>query len=186
MQRYLRERIDWPQAFPGEEYAHRRAKLREALGANGIDGIYVSIPADLTFLTGYDMIWYHLRNLTGLFVQGERDDTLFCDARARSVLRVGRLDRGVEGAGGGLDAVDRLALAPLGCRAQAVLGMGAQEGVEPGRVRRRVAAADQVDALVQDRVLESVGAARLAVTKPDHPVGEGEHGCRAAPWPPAC
>ena len=86
MQRYLRERIDWPQAFPGEEYALRRAKLREALGANGIDGIYVSIPADLTYLTGYDMIWYHLRNLTGLFVQSDRDDTLFCDGRAHTTI----------------------------------------------------------------------------------------------------
>ena len=34
------------------------------------------------------------------------------------------------------------------------------------------------DPLVRDRVLEPVGAARLAVTKPDHPVGEGEHGGR--------
>ena len=55
---------------------------------------------------------------------------------------------------------------------------GTQRRVQGGRVRRRVAAADQVDPLVQDRVLEPVGAARLAVTKPDHPVGEGEHGGR--------
>ena len=52
---------------------------------------------------------------------------------------------------------------------------GTQRRVQGGRVRRRVAAADQLDALVRDRVLEPVGAARLAVTKPDHPVGEGEH-----------
>ncbi len=39
MQRYLRERIDWPQAYPGEEYALRRAKPRDALATRGIDGI---------------------------------------------------------------------------------------------------------------------------------------------------
>ena len=50
----------------------------------------------------------------------------------------------MEGAGGGLDPVDRLALAPLGYRAQTVLGRGAQQRAQAGRVRRRGAAADQV------------------------------------------
>ena len=48
MQQYLRDQVDWPQAFPAEEYAARRAKLRSALAAADIDAIYVTLPADLT------------------------------------------------------------------------------------------------------------------------------------------
>ena len=79
MKQYLREQIDWPQAFPPEEYATRRGKLRKALAADDIAAIYVTVPADITYLTGYDMIWYHLRNLTGLLVRASTDDTLFID-----------------------------------------------------------------------------------------------------------
>ena len=68
MQEYLREQVDWPQAFPEEEYAQRLAKVRSALKAAGLDAIYVTHPANVTYLTGYDMIWNHLRSLTGFFV----------------------------------------------------------------------------------------------------------------------
>jgi len=57
VQTYLRNQIDWPQAFPAEEYAARRAKVCRALEAAGLDAIYVTTPANITWLTGYDMIW---------------------------------------------------------------------------------------------------------------------------------
>ena len=79
MKQYLRDQVDWPQAFPPEEYTARRAKLRDALAAEEFDGIYVTMPADITYLTGYDMIWYHSRNLTGLLLRADSDDTLFID-----------------------------------------------------------------------------------------------------------
>ena len=79
MQHYLRDQIDWPQAFPAEEYATRLDRLRTALRAAGLDAIYVTVPADLTWLTGYDMIWYHLRNLTGLLVRAASAETVFFD-----------------------------------------------------------------------------------------------------------
>ena len=61
MQRNLRDQVDRLQALPAGEYATRRRRLREALTAADIDAIFVTLPADLTYLTGYDMIWRHLR-----------------------------------------------------------------------------------------------------------------------------
>ena len=86
MQRYLRDQIDWPQAFPAEEYATRLDRVRTALGAAGLDAIYVTVPADLTWLTGYDMIWYHLRNLTGLLVRAASAETVFFDHLAHVTI----------------------------------------------------------------------------------------------------
>ena len=76
MKSYLRKQVDWPQAFPTREYAERRQKVRTALSAKGIDAIYVTTPANLTYLTGYDMIWYHTRNLTGLLIRADSDQTV--------------------------------------------------------------------------------------------------------------
>ena len=35
MQKYLREQVDWPQAFSEREYAERVGKVRAALAAGG-------------------------------------------------------------------------------------------------------------------------------------------------------
>ena len=86
MQHYLRDQIDWPQAFPAEEYATRLDRVRTALRAAGLDAIYVTVPADLTWLTGYDMIWYHLRNLTGLLVRAASAETVFFDHSAHVTI----------------------------------------------------------------------------------------------------
>lgn len=86
MQRYLRDQVDWPQPFPPEEYAERRARVRRQLADKGFDAIYVTIPADLTWLTGYDMIWFHGRNMTGLLVRADRDDTVFFDYTGHTTL----------------------------------------------------------------------------------------------------
>lgn len=86
MQHHLRKQVDWPQAFPAEEYAERRSRVRRALSAKGIDAIYVTIPADLTYLTGYDMIWYHMRNLTGLLLFADSERTVWFDSVAHTTL----------------------------------------------------------------------------------------------------
>lgn len=86
MKLYLRDQIDWPQAFPPAEYAARRAHVRDALAAEAIDAIFVTVPADITYLTGYDMVWYHLRSLTGLLVRADSDDTLFFDGRPHTTI----------------------------------------------------------------------------------------------------
>lgn len=79
MQNYLRDQVDWPQPFPAEEYATRRARVREALKVLDLDAIFVTTPANITWLTGYDMIWYHLQNLTGVLVRADSDETIFFD-----------------------------------------------------------------------------------------------------------
>ncbi len=72
MKTYLRDQVDWQQPFPAEEYAVRRAKVRKALMDSSLDAIFVTTPANITWLTGYDMIWYHLQNLTGVLVRALR------------------------------------------------------------------------------------------------------------------
>ena len=86
MQQYLREQVDWPQAFSEREYAERVGKVRAALAADGLDAIYVTHPANLTYLTGYDMIWNHLRSLTGVLIRADSDTTVFFDERAHTTI----------------------------------------------------------------------------------------------------
>jgi len=86
VQQHLRKQIDWPRAFPAEEYAERRDRVRRALSAKGIDAIYVTIPANLTYLTGYDMIWYHMRNLTGLLIRADSERIVWFDSVAHTTL----------------------------------------------------------------------------------------------------
>lgn len=86
MQPYIREQLDWEQPFPQEEYAARRARVRAALADANLDAILVTTPANITWLTGYDMIWYHLQNLTGLLVRADSDDTLFFDSSAHTTI----------------------------------------------------------------------------------------------------
>jgi Xaa-Pro aminopeptidase len=84
MQQHVRDQVDWEQPFPAEEYADRRARVRKALADANLDAILVTTPANITWLTGYDMVWYHLQNLTGLLVRADSDDTVFFDSSAHT------------------------------------------------------------------------------------------------------
>jgi len=86
MQTYLRDQIDWEQPFSPEEYATRRHRVRLALHRAGLDAIYITNPADLTWLTNYDMIWYHLQNLTGLLLRADRDEDVFFDGPSHTTI----------------------------------------------------------------------------------------------------
>ena len=86
IQSHLRDQIDWEQPFTSQEYADRRRRVREAMAAAELDAIYVTNPADLTWLTGYDMIWYHLKNLTGLLLRADRDETTFFDSPSHTTI----------------------------------------------------------------------------------------------------
>ena len=86
MKTYLRDQVDWQQPFPAEEYAVRRARVRKALTDSSLDAIFVTAPANITWLTGYDMIWYHLQNLTGVLVRADSDDTVFFDSSAHTTI----------------------------------------------------------------------------------------------------
>ncbi len=86
MQTYLKDQVDWPQAFPLEEYAERRAKVAKALQDAGLDAIYITTPANITWLTGYDMIWYHLENLTGVLLRADTGEATFFDSVAHTTI----------------------------------------------------------------------------------------------------
>ena len=83
---YLREQIDWELPFPPEEYTERRNKVRAAMSKAGIDLLLLCRLPDINWLTGYDMIWNHLRNSTTLVVRADSDDTLFFDAAAHTTI----------------------------------------------------------------------------------------------------
>ena len=85
-QAYLRKQVDWPQAFSADEYAERRRKVRTALSAKSIDAIYITTSANLTYLTGYDMIWYHMRNLTGLLLRADSEQTVWFDGVGHTTI----------------------------------------------------------------------------------------------------
>ncbi|QEX18231.1 ectoine hydrolase DoeA [Hypericibacter terrae] len=86
MQDYLRKQIDWPQPFSGQEYADRLARVRNALQNAKLDAIYVTTPANLTWLTGYDMIWYHTRCLTGLLIRADSDHAVWFDSVGHTTI----------------------------------------------------------------------------------------------------
>ena len=79
MNEYLRQQVDWPQAFPPEEYEARIDSVRKSLVKDGLDAIYVTIPADITYLTGFDIVWNHLRSLIGVLVSAGSERPLFFD-----------------------------------------------------------------------------------------------------------
>jgi Xaa-Pro aminopeptidase len=86
MQEYLRKQIDWPQPFSDQEYAGRLERVRKALQDAKLDAIYVTTPANLTWLTGYDMIWYHTRCLTGLLIRADSDHTVWFDGVGHTTI----------------------------------------------------------------------------------------------------
>ena len=54
--------------FPLEEYRARRCRVQAAMDDRGIDVLYVTSPANLCYLTGYEAIWYPSRLPLGLAV----------------------------------------------------------------------------------------------------------------------
>ena len=62
------EQREFPLAFPDQEYRDRRRKVRAEMEKRGIDTLFVSSPANLTYLTGYDSRWYRRSTPTGVAV----------------------------------------------------------------------------------------------------------------------
>ncbi|MCH7997322.1 MAG: aminopeptidase P family protein [Chloroflexi bacterium] len=66
--------------FPNEEYDERRRKVRERMGERGIDVLYVSSPKNITYLSGFDIIWFYHASPTGLVVRADSEKVLFFDS----------------------------------------------------------------------------------------------------------
>lgn len=66
-------------SFPVEEYRNRQRAVREALDARDIDLLYVTSPANLCYLTGYEAIWYPSRLPLGAVIDRARPEVVFFD-----------------------------------------------------------------------------------------------------------
>ena len=66
--------------FPNEEYDARRAKVRQRMVDRGIDVLYVSSPRNITYLTGFDIIWFYHASPTGLVIRADSEKVLFFDS----------------------------------------------------------------------------------------------------------
>lgn len=67
----------WGPAFTDSEYASRIARVVEQMRIRGIDTLLVTSPANITYLTGYDMVWYYLRTPSAVVVRAGDVTTLF-------------------------------------------------------------------------------------------------------------
>ena len=70
----------WGPPFPLEEYRQRVEKVRQEMARREIDLLFVSSPPNLTYLTGYDMIWYYLTSPVGVALHADSGQTLFFEA----------------------------------------------------------------------------------------------------------
>jgi Xaa-Pro aminopeptidase len=86
MHQNIRDRSDWEQPFPPEDYAERRSQVRAALARDGVDGLLVTGAADVNYLTGYDQIWHSYLNIIGIFLRADEDASLFFDNDGHIVL----------------------------------------------------------------------------------------------------
>ena len=71
--------VDWPQPYPADEFRIRRQKVSNNLRLAEFDAIIVTNPADIYYLTGYDMTWFHLRFLTCCVVTVDAGEVTFFD-----------------------------------------------------------------------------------------------------------
>ena len=75
--RALAEAEGWGPPFPVGEYRERVEKVRREMARREIDLLFVSSPPNITYLTGYDMIWYYLTSPVSVAVHADSGQTLF-------------------------------------------------------------------------------------------------------------
>jgi ectoine hydrolase len=84
--RSVNPQADWPQPFCSDEFTLRRKQVAQRLAAQGYDAMLVTNPADLYYLTGYDMIWFHWRFLTSCVLTAGGGEVLFFDYPGHTTL----------------------------------------------------------------------------------------------------
>ena len=77
---------DWGPPFADEEYRERIARVKREMQKQQIDLLFVSSPPNITWLTGYDSIWYRRTTPTGLAIRADADTTLFFDSMSHADL----------------------------------------------------------------------------------------------------
>jgi Xaa-Pro aminopeptidase len=88
-------------SFTAAEYSSRVARVRASMREGGIEVLYVSDPADLSYLCGYRAMWYQAHGhsgwgpTSGLAVHAEREQPLLFDTEKERVL-IGHTTVGVD------------------------------------------------------------------------------------------
>lgn len=73
------EAREWDLPFTNAEYRDRANKVRNEMRKCGVDTLFVSSPANLTYLTGYDSRWYRRSTPTGLAINTDDERLIFFD-----------------------------------------------------------------------------------------------------------
>lgn len=76
----------WGPPFPREEYVRRWDAARQEMKRRGIDLLYVTSPPNITYLTGYDSIWYYLVTPTGVALRTDSEEVIFFDSISHADL----------------------------------------------------------------------------------------------------
>lgn len=67
------------QRFAAADYRARQKAVREEMARRGLHRLFVTSPANLLYLTGYEAIWYPNRLPVGLVIDRDRPETLLFD-----------------------------------------------------------------------------------------------------------
>jgi Xaa-Pro aminopeptidase len=75
----LRPQVPDRLPFSVAEYRDRHTRVRTVMTTRGIDLLYVTSPANLFYLTGYEAIWYPNRLPLGVVIDRARPEVIFFD-----------------------------------------------------------------------------------------------------------
>ncbi len=72
--------------FPVEEYRGRAERVRARMRERGVDVLFVTSPANLCYLTGFESVWYPPRAPVGVVVCAADERLVFCDYERHETL----------------------------------------------------------------------------------------------------
>jgi Xaa-Pro aminopeptidase len=72
--------------FTVEEYRDRAARVRARMREREVDVLFVTSPANLCYLTGFESIWYPPRAPVGVVVTADDERIVFCDYERHETL----------------------------------------------------------------------------------------------------
>ena len=72
--------------FAEAEYRDRAHRVREEMSRRGVDVLFVTSPANLCYLTGFESVWYPLRAPLGVVVSSHDDRLVFLDYERHETL----------------------------------------------------------------------------------------------------
>lgn len=76
----------WGPPFSTDEYRERVQRVKQQMALRQLDLLFVSSPPNITWLTGYDSIWYRRTTPTAIVIRADSDTTLFFDSMSHSDL----------------------------------------------------------------------------------------------------